>query len=63
MHENKIAQYRAEASVCNSRANSDSNKSTSARWLKVAADWTRMADELERRENPPKLVDSKLNGN
>ncbi len=47
MHEDKIAQYRAEASICISRANADSNKSTSACWLKVAADWTRMADELE----------------
>ena len=47
MHETQIAQYRAEAAICIARAISDSNKSTSARWLKVAADWTRMADELE----------------
>ena len=47
MNEDKIAEYRAEAAVCISRANADSNKSTSARWLKVAADWTRMADELD----------------
>lgn len=52
MHEDKIAQYRVEAAICISRANADSNKSSAARWLKVAADWPRMADELERRENP-----------
>jgi hypothetical protein len=54
MHEDKIAQYRAEAVICLSRANADSNKSTSARWRKVAADWTRMADELEAKIHPPK---------
>ncbi len=53
MHEDKIAQYRAEASICISRANADSNKSTSACWLKVAADWTRMADELETKLHSP----------
>ena len=63
MHEAKISEYRAEAAICISRANSDSNKSTSARWRKVAADWTRMADELERRENRPKLENPKLEGN
>ena len=53
MHENKIAEYRAAAAVCIARANSDSNKSASARWLKIAADWNRMADELELKLNPP----------
>jgi hypothetical protein len=52
MHEGKIAEYRAEAALCIARANSDSNKSSAARWLKVAADWNRMADELEGRDNP-----------
>ena len=52
MHEAKIAQYRAEAAICIARANSDSNKSTSARWPKVAGDWTRMADELEVKNHP-----------
>ena len=47
MHEAKIAQYRAEAAICIARANSDSNKSTSTRWLKIATEWSRMADELE----------------
>ncbi|HUQ34739.1 MAG TPA: hypothetical protein VM144_00010 [Aestuariivirga sp.] len=54
MHEIKIAQYRAEAATCISRANADSNKSTSARWLKVAADWTRMSDELEAKIHSPR---------
>ena len=53
MHENKIAEYRAEAAKCIARANADSNKSSSARWLKVAADWNRMADELEAKLHPP----------
>jgi hypothetical protein len=52
MHEGKIAEYRAEAALCIARANSDSNKSSAARWLKVAADWNRMADELEGRDKP-----------
>lgn len=53
MHEDKIAQYRAEAALCISRANADSNKSTSARWLKVAGDWTRMANELQAKIHSP----------
>jgi hypothetical protein len=52
MYENRIAQYRAEAAICIARANGDPNKSTSARWLKVADEWTRMADELESRIDP-----------
>ena len=51
MHEVKIAEYRAEAAVCIARANLNSNKSTAARWLEVAAEWTRMVDELERNES------------
>ena len=54
MQENKIAEYRAEAAICIARANSDSNKSAAARWLKIAADWNRMADELERKLTPPR---------
>lgn len=52
MHENKIAEYRAAAATCKARADADPNKSTAARWLKVAEEWSRMAEELERRENP-----------
>jgi hypothetical protein len=52
MHESKIAEYRAQAAVCRARADLDPNKSTAARWLKVAEEWIRMADELERKENP-----------
>ena len=53
VHEGKIAEYRAAAAACMARAVGDPNKSTAARWLKVAEEWTRMADELERRMNPP----------
>jgi hypothetical protein len=63
MHENKIAQYRAEAAICISRANAESNKLTSTRWLKVAADWTRMADELETQLHPPESGSSEHRGN
>lgn len=52
MHESKIAEYRAQAEACKTRAELDPNKSTAARWLKVAEEWTRMADELERRLYP-----------
>jgi hypothetical protein len=52
MQEAKIAEYRAEAAVCRARAKLDANKSTSQRWFKVAEEWSRMADELERRDNP-----------
>jgi hypothetical protein len=52
MHEGKIAEYRASASACRARAAADPNKFTAARWLKVAEEWNRMADELERRDNP-----------
>ena len=34
------------------RAEADPNKATAARWLKVAEEWSRMADVLERRINP-----------
>ena len=52
MQEAKIAEYRAEAAVCRARAELDANKSTSQRLLTVAEEWSRMADELERRDNP-----------
>ena len=55
MHEIKIAQYRAEAEVCTSP--------TSARWLKVTADWTRMAEELEAKINPPRPKITRDSGN
>ena len=53
MHEQKIAEYRAAAAACKGRADADPNKSTAARWLKVAEEWVRMADDLERKLNPP----------
>ena len=49
MHEYKIAEYRAQAAACKEKAESEPNKSTAARWQKVADEWTRMADELERK--------------
>jgi hypothetical protein len=48
MHENKIAEYRAQAAACKAKAESESNKSTAARWQKVADEWIRMANDLER---------------
>jgi hypothetical protein len=51
MYLEKIAEYRAQASACRTRAGAEANKSTAARWLKVADEWTCMADELERRHN------------
>lgn len=63
MYESKIVQYRAEAAICIARANADPNKSTSARWLKVAADWTRMADELEAKIHPPDPESPRVGGN
>lgn len=52
MHKFKIAEYRTEAAKCVARAKLDNNKSSAARWLKVADEWTRMADELERANLP-----------
>ena len=52
MDEFKIAEYRDQAVACRARADSDPNKSTATRWLKVAAEWSRMADELERKGKP-----------
>lgn len=51
MYLEKIAEYRTQASACRARAEKEANKSTAARWLKVADEWARMADELERRHN------------
>ena len=52
MDEFKIAEYRAQAAACRTRAELEPNKSTATRWLKVAAEWSRMADELERKGKP-----------
>lgn len=52
MHETTIAEYRAQAAACTAQAELDANKSSVARWHKVAEEWSRMADELERRESP-----------
>lgn len=52
MNESKIAEYRAQAAACIALANLNANKSTSGRWLKVAEEWTRLADALERRNEP-----------
>ena len=52
MHDQKIAEYRAQAAECLARAELESNKSTASRWLKVAQEWTRMADHLEARVAP-----------
>jgi hypothetical protein len=53
MHESKISEYRAEAAACKSKAEADTNTTTAARWLNVADEWTRMADDLERALYPP----------
>jgi hypothetical protein len=58
MHEDKIAEYRAQAADCKARAELEPNKTTSARWLKVADEWFRMADDLERRLYPNKSLSS-----
>ena len=52
MQDPKIAEFRTEAAACRARAERDANKSTAARWLKVAEEWSRMADELERPIKP-----------
>ena len=46
MHEDKIEEYRAQAADCKARAELESDKTTSVRWLKVADEWFRMADDL-----------------
>ena len=48
MHEDKIAQYRAEASICITRADMDTNKASAARWRRLAEEWLAMAENLER---------------
>ena len=47
MPKSRIAEYRAEAATCLGRAYADCDKDTSAHWLKMAAQWNRMADDLE----------------
>ena len=44
-----FAQYRAEATGCLERARKEPNKATAERWQKIAEEWFRMADELERK--------------
>ena len=63
MHEDRIAEYRAQAAAFKAWADANSNKSTAARWLKVAEEWARMADELASRDNPRDPNRSKLDGN
>lgn len=63
MHEQKIAEYRAAATSCKAWADAEPNKSTAARWLKVAQEWTRMADELERKLNQPNPENPPTGGN
>jgi hypothetical protein len=58
MHEDKIEEYRAQAADCKARAELESDKTVSARWLKVAEEWFRMADNLERRLYPNKSFPS-----
>ena len=53
-HDVHIAQYRAEAAACIERANLEQNKTTAARWVKIAEEWSRMADVLERITKPAK---------
>ena len=50
MNKTKIAEYRAAAAACKAHAEADPNKSSS--WLEVAAEWDKMADDLERNEHP-----------
>ena len=51
MREDKIAQYRAEASNCITRADMDTNKTSAIRWRRLAEEWLAMAEDLERRDN------------
>ena len=49
MHEDKIAQYRAEASICITPARTSiRNKASAARWRRLAEEWLAMAENLER---------------
>ena len=52
MADDRITQYRAQAASCLIQANLDQNKSTASRWIKIAEEWNRMADELERIRKP-----------
>ena len=52
MHEEKIAEYRAEAAACISRADLDQNTGSAMRWRKLAQEWLAMAENLEQREKP-----------
>ena len=53
MNEHKIAEYRAAAAKCREWAAQEVTHETKLRWQKIAEDWTRMADDLERKLNPP----------
>ena len=47
MYSERIGKYRAEAAACLRQAELDQNKITAGRWLKLADEWSRMADEIE----------------
>ena len=46
MHD-KIREYRARAAACKAAAQSEPGKASS--WLEVGEEWSRMADDLERK--------------
>jgi hypothetical protein len=51
MHEKKIAEYRAAAAACVRWAESDEiSETTRLRWRKLADEWTRSAEEIERKQ-------------
>ena len=50
MHEDKIRQYRAEASTCITRADMDTNRTSAIRWRRLAEEWLAMAEDLEMRQ-------------
>jgi hypothetical protein len=52
IHAKKIAEYRAAAASCMQWAEQAPNEAMVQRWRNLAEDWTRMADNLERSENP-----------
>ena len=51
MHEDKIAEYRAEEAACITRADLDGNQASAARWRNLAQEWLAMAENLEKPRN------------
>ena len=52
MHDGKIAEYRTTAAVCIKWAESETKKSRSLPWRKLAEHWIRKAAALEKKIKP-----------